>query len=834
MDFIKIYKENEIIKDYVNIYFDDETLKYDNVKINYKILHIIGNGVYGVVYKADRLDNCTVVALKQTYQRSTKIFKEVEIMKTLKHPNIVKLKHAFYTSSSSGGVYVHMVMEYGNTDLATSLYYITIKNSAQLKRNHSATGGNDNRGKTYNNKNEINCVPNGDLQCGHDGNSNLDSNGRSYDCSGKLSIHDDNRYRRSVSDGVCTVINCNSRRRNSECTSILTNGTSKEDKKIKLKIAEEGENLSYHPESLDPNYNDSVKYINTSGNKNPNRCANLCDEGSNKEGESTNGLGNDIGVGRKDSSGNGNGNVNDSINGQKKYNNLINNFNINAIQESISNICPSHNLSEYIKKSFLNENQIKIYLYQLIRATLYLHSLCITHRDIKPQNILIFLNKSSNNLSTNKKGEHNKQCLVCIQNSFKFRCIMNRRNMEKMAKSQVDGNNYNDGTGDGIGNGTGDGTFNAMSDMTSSQIAVDKGVGDDKENFSDRKENVGDPIYKKRDDSVFLVNNNGNEINEKVHVKRSKNISPFNEQDHTVNCSIERRMQKHDKYCNKSSTSATLKSRRSGLKNTYVRLKRSMSMTCINKGKHSLCNNSNDNPLHISKKNMKKDVRKDKTDIVMSSHTYKNHAIVEEQKIISVMGGKIGNRSVDVRRSTNDESSDSSDAIIRGSDAVSCGRDEISRGRNEISRGIDEISRGIDEISRGSDEISRGSDEISRGSDEISRGSDEISRGSDDDDDEAGKKAGEAEEKKLIVGEEVTVSNMDDLSEENNLEKLYMNNIVYKFIKLCDFNTSIKLKENYKYFSYVCSRYYRAPELLFGSNYYSQAIDTWSIGMLRE
>ncbi|SBT32707.1 protein kinase 1, putative [Plasmodium ovale wallikeri] len=818
MDFIKIYKENEIIKDYVNIYFDDETLKYDNVKINYKILHIIGNGVYGVVYKADRLDNCTVVALKQTYQRSTKIFKEVEIMKTLKHPNIVKLKHAFYTSSSSGGVYVHMVMEYGNTDLATSLYYITIKNSSQLKRNHSATDGNDNRGKICNSKNEIKCVRNGDLQCDHDANSNLDSNGRSYDCSGNLSIHDDNRYRRSVSDGVCTGINCNSRRRNSECTSILTNGASKEDKKIKLKRAEEGENLPYPPESLNTNYNDSAKYINTSGNKYPNRCTNLRDEGGIKEGESTNCLGNDIGVGRSDSAGNGNdisagngneisnGNGNDVSSGQKKYNNLINNFNINAIQESISNICPSHNLSEYIKKSFLNENQIKIYLYQLIRATLYLHSLCITHRDIKPQNILIFLNKSSNNLSTNKKGEHSKQCLVCIQNSFKFRCIMNRRNMEKMAKSQVDGNNYNDGTGDGTGGGTGGGTFNATNDATSSQISVDKGVGDDHENFSSRKEHVGDPIYKKRDDSVCLVNNNGHEISEKMHVEGSKNVSPFNEQEHTVNCSIERRMQKHDKYCNKSSTSATLKSRRSGLKNTYVGLKRSMSMTCVNKGKHSLWNNSSDNPLHISKKNVKKDMRKDKTDIVMPSHTYKNDAIVEEQKIIPVMGGNMGNRSVDARRSTNDESSGSSDAISRSNDA----------------------------ISRGCDAISHGSDAISRGSDGISRGSDAISRGSDDDDDEAGKKAGEAEEKKLIVGEEVTVSNMDDLSEENNLEKLYMNTIVYKFIKLCDFNTSIKLKENYKYFSYVCSRYYRAPELLFGSNYYSQAIDTWSIGMLRE
>lgn len=30
--------------------------------------------------------------------------------------------------------------------------------------------------------------------------------------------------------------------------------------------------------------------------------------------------------------------------------------------------------------------------------------------------------------------------------------------------------------------------------------------------------------------------------------------------------------------------------------------------------------------------------------------------------------------------------------------------------------------------------------------------------------------------------------------------------------------------------SYICSRYYRAPELIFGATDYSAAIDVWSAG----
>ncbi len=71
-------------------------------------------------------------------------------------------------------------------------------------------------------------------------------------------------------------------------------------------------------------------------------------------------------------------------------------------------------------------------------------------------------------------------------------------------------------------------------------------------------------------------------------------------------------------------------------------------------------------------------------------------------------------------------------------------------------------------------------------------------------------------------------------------------------LKLCDFGCSIKMKKRYididdtfeldekynddlvekngKFQSYVCSRYYRAPELILQSSYYDCQVDIWSLG----
>ncbi len=49
-------------------------------------------------------------------------------------------------------------------------------------------------------------------------------------------------------------------------------------------------------------------------------------------------------------------------------------------------------------------------------------------------------------------------------------------------------------------------------------------------------------------------------------------------------------------------------------------------------------------------------------------------------------------------------------------------------------------------------------------------------------------------------------------------------------LKLCDFGSAKALIHGEPNVSYICSRYYRAPELIFGSTDYTTAIDIWSQG----
>ncbi|CAD8121399.1 unnamed protein product [Paramecium sonneborni] len=49
-------------------------------------------------------------------------------------------------------------------------------------------------------------------------------------------------------------------------------------------------------------------------------------------------------------------------------------------------------------------------------------------------------------------------------------------------------------------------------------------------------------------------------------------------------------------------------------------------------------------------------------------------------------------------------------------------------------------------------------------------------------------------------------------------------------LKICDFGSAKRLIPGEPNVAYICSRYYRAPELIFGATEYTTSIDIWSIG----
>lgn len=49
---------------------------------------------------------------------------------------------------------------------------------------------------------------------------------------------------------------------------------------------------------------------------------------------------------------------------------------------------------------------------------------------------------------------------------------------------------------------------------------------------------------------------------------------------------------------------------------------------------------------------------------------------------------------------------------------------------------------------------------------------------------------------------------------------------------ICDFGSAKKLQPGEPNLAYICSRCYRAPELIFGSTSYSTQIDVWSAGCI--
>lgn len=79
----------------------------------YTATQIIGSGSFGVVYQATIAETGEVVAIKKVFQDKRYKNRELQILKELSHPNVIKLRHFFYTPGEKPEeIYLNCVMDY--------------------------------------------------------------------------------------------------------------------------------------------------------------------------------------------------------------------------------------------------------------------------------------------------------------------------------------------------------------------------------------------------------------------------------------------------------------------------------------------------------------------------------------------------------------------------------------------------------------------------------------------------------------------------------------------------------------------------------------------------
>lgn len=79
----------------------------------YTATQIIGSGSFGVVYQANISETKEVVAIKKVFQDKRYKNRELDILKELNHPNVIKLRHYFYTQGDKeDDIYLNCVMDY--------------------------------------------------------------------------------------------------------------------------------------------------------------------------------------------------------------------------------------------------------------------------------------------------------------------------------------------------------------------------------------------------------------------------------------------------------------------------------------------------------------------------------------------------------------------------------------------------------------------------------------------------------------------------------------------------------------------------------------------------
>jgi len=91
---------------------------------------VVAKGSFGVVFKATLSSTGEQVAIKKVLQDPRYKNRELQILRILKHPNIVQLKNFFYAKAEKDGVFLNLVMEF----IPYTVHYVLKKYMTESKR----------------------------------------------------------------------------------------------------------------------------------------------------------------------------------------------------------------------------------------------------------------------------------------------------------------------------------------------------------------------------------------------------------------------------------------------------------------------------------------------------------------------------------------------------------------------------------------------------------------------------------------------------------------------------------------------------------------------------
>ncbi|XP_051133642.1 shaggy-related protein kinase eta [Andrographis paniculata] len=96
--------------------------------VSYMAERVVGRGSFGIVFQAKCIETGEAVAIKKVMQDRRFKNRELQLMRTMNHPNVVSLKHCFYSTTSQNELFLNLVMEYVPESLYRALKHYSDMN----------------------------------------------------------------------------------------------------------------------------------------------------------------------------------------------------------------------------------------------------------------------------------------------------------------------------------------------------------------------------------------------------------------------------------------------------------------------------------------------------------------------------------------------------------------------------------------------------------------------------------------------------------------------------------------------------------------------------------